>query len=283
MELNDNQKTVLAWVKAGKKYDNGVALYLTFGKNKSLARQFPGRGRRYARKLFYELCKSVGLDWKKLPKLPAKSKDEKGSKTTGTNSKGAQNDDPKTVAPVVDSKQAPQVSPVPDNLDLYPVEIRRLINEYSDLYKSRALLHQQMAEVPDNNEPKSVDARKAFSEEMETISARMDVLHIAREAYDKNKKFPDVYELWPEDKEKQDKDPGKQDTGDIDLEALKKEKKNLQTSSTRDRNLLLYQAKTKQKAENPMPDGPKRVTVEKRLEGKVLRIKEIDELIANAG
>jgi hypothetical protein len=64
---------------------------------------------------------------------------------------------------------------------------------------------------------------------------------------------------------------------------MKTEKKNLQSSITKDRNLLLYGNKIKPKdgKEAPMPaDSPKRVKLEKRIARKEQEIKDLDMKIA---
>jgi hypothetical protein len=67
MEIENPRLLVLEWLQAGADYDQGSALYVRVGKNRNMAALFPGKKYRLQSKLRYELCKSVGLDWKKLP------------------------------------------------------------------------------------------------------------------------------------------------------------------------------------------------------------------------
>src|SRR6056297_845994 len=66
--MNANQKDVVKWWHSGRDYQQGVMLYARLGKNKMLMHTFMKKHERFGRrKLEYELPKSVGLDWKRMP------------------------------------------------------------------------------------------------------------------------------------------------------------------------------------------------------------------------
>jgi len=67
-EYNEKQKTVLQWIESGCDYLQGTMLYGQFGKNIFLRTDFHSKQRKYATKIIYELCKSVGLDYAQLQK-----------------------------------------------------------------------------------------------------------------------------------------------------------------------------------------------------------------------
>lgn len=60
-------------------------------------------------------------------------------------------------------------------------------------------------------------------------------------------------------------------------------KKNESIKIVKARNMLLYQTEKKQKKENPMPEGPKRIKYEKKIEKLLKLISQIDLKIANLG
>src|SRR5665647_1980978 len=68
LEYNDKQKLVLQWIESGCDYLQGTMLYGQFGKNMFLKTDFHSKQRKYATKIIYELCKSVGLDYAQLQK-----------------------------------------------------------------------------------------------------------------------------------------------------------------------------------------------------------------------
>jgi hypothetical protein len=61
------------------------------------------------------------------------------------------------------------------------------------------------------------------------------------------------------------------------VDELKKLKKNLQTNNTKDRNRLDFQSANSKQHKTPMPDGPKRIKVEKRIKDRENKVVEINE------
>ena len=66
----------------------------------------------------------------------------------------------------------------------------------------------------------------------------------------------------------------------VDTETLRIRRKSLVTGRTRKENLLKYQTSNKQKKENPMPDCPKRVKLERQIEKLTERISKYDYELA---
>lgn len=85
MEYNEKQRLVLQWIESGCEYLQGTMLYGQFGKNIFLKADFHGKHRKYATKIIYELCKSVGLDYAQLQKenlIPVFNASKLGNKST---------------------------------------------------------------------------------------------------------------------------------------------------------------------------------------------------------
>jgi hypothetical protein len=239
---------VKKWIKDGCNYTDGCALYAIYGKNKILARLFPGRENTYSTKLKYELCKSVGL----ADELPYN----------------------KPAIVIVDAA-AEKLT--------YPEDIIKIISEYSKLIAERAKIHAAMSALPENNDAETVKERKGFSDEIFNISERIEVLHVAKEAYFVNKIMPDMLVLYPE-KTDEDLTATEKTILPYSADKLKELKKKLQTSLCKDGNLLDFQTETKQDIPNPMPDGPKKIKIEKRMINKKQIIESIDlKLVESAG
>ncbi len=260
--MENPRSIVLEWLNSGAQFDQGVALYSRIGRNRKMAGLFPGREKRYAAKLRYELCKSVGIDWQNV-----------------------------AIGTVADSSRGDGGNPVvlPDgddsglvSADHYPGIIRRVIHEYAEYYRERSRLHYKMTSVGEGNSSENMAIRADLLSQIKALSARMDVLFEARDNYQRDGSLPDASVLWPPEKPSAvalESRPLPDDP--VELRRLKK---NLQTYNVKDNNLLLYQSVSIQMEKRPMPQGPKRVGIEKRIRGRLRMIEAIDyKLVEHAG
>lgn len=256
--MNERQKIVAAWYANGCDYNEGVTLYLKLGQNKSLKRLFPGREKRYGQKLIYELCKSVRLSWKDMPKLNEKEL-EQLTKDNSINEK---------VNSAVDTDKKNEI----------PKVIRRVKHEYQSLYKERSLKHKELKALVggENNINSRIEQRKVIIDLIDPISLRLDVLVKVLELYEKEKQLPIEAELWPTDSQEH-QEPQNRTTADI--KKLKDTKKKLQNSISRFNNLLKYQTTNKQEDENPMPDSPRKREILEKIAAKKSEMKLVQEEI----
>jgi hypothetical protein len=134
-----------------------------------------------------------------------------------------------------------------------------------------------MCDVPENNQPENVALRKDLLLQIKALSARMEVLHKAKEDYLNRKVLPDSAVLWPP--EKPAVDPVDSPLPEDPLE-LRRMKKNLQTSNGKDQHLLDYQGFNRQEVKTPMLQGPKRLTIEKRIRKRMALIERINLKLA---
>lgn len=268
--MNDNQIEVLKWWYGNRDYQFGVMLLSRFGKNKVLVHTLmkPGKEKFGGRdKLYYELPKAVGLNYKKMPPLPdgVETEPEKFIQQI-----------PKYTRPLADEPAGdkifvPLVSKIP--LDQYPKVIRRLKYEYQEQYQQRSILHKEMCKISEENTLNNMTARANLLEEIKVISGKMDYLYCFIGEYEKNGTIPLEEIVWPPTKET----PVFELPNDV--EELRKLKKNLQTSNTKERNRLLYQQTSKAAKENPIPAGPKRQKYEMKIKKREAEILAIDTKI----
>lgn len=175
-----------------------------------------------------------------------------------------------------------------DDENQLPPIIRKIIYEFSDSYKSRSMLHKDMGDLPEDNSPDTVSKRKALVNAIAALSARMKVLYDFRKQYEDNGTIPTDEDLNvdyhdPDAAEKEDDAlPIEEIVLPESVDELKKVRRSEATKLTRARNMLLYQqeAKPKPVVENPMPDCPKRVKYQKKVDRLESLIKRIDYLIA---
>lgn len=65
----------------------------------------------------------------------------------------------------------------------------------------------------------------------------------------------------------------------MDEIALKKQKKNLQSSNSKDQSILDYQSKSQKSVKSPMPKGPKRIKIEMRIVERKKLIEDIEMML----
>lgn len=152
-----------------------------------------------------------------------------------------------------------------------PEVMQTLIRNYSDAYKQRARLARQRYELGESNDEQSVEKRKTLGESIDRLTNYMDILIAMREKYEKDGVLPDMDTLnnapsAAEVKEKDEKPEESVDYKSMSTDKLKTRRKSLTNQITRKENMLLYQSESKQEEENPLPDSPKRVKLEKQIE-----------------
>lgn len=152
-----------------------------------------------------------------------------------------------------------------------PEVMQTLIRNYSDAYKQRARLARQRYELGESNDEQSVEKRKTLGESIDRLTNYMDILIAMREKYEKDGVLPDMDTLnnapsAAEVKEEDGKPEESVDYKSMSTDKLKTRRKSLTNQITRKENMLLYQSESKQEEENPLPDSPKRVKLEKQIE-----------------
>lgn len=159
----------------------------------------------------------------------------------------------------------------------FPPSIAEIIQKYRDAFVERDRLRYAMADLPENNDDKTVTKRKAISDRAKELADLMDELHPQYAAYISEGKLPE---------ETTDSDPGNAEyisegqSSNPDKQQLQKQRKSIATKILRARNMLLYQKETKQDVENPMTD-PKKVTkYQAKIDKLTKELEEIDMQIA---
>lgn len=258
--MNQNQLQVIKWWHSGRNYDAGVRLFSMLSKNKVLIHTLSKRSAKFGQaKLNYELTKAAGLNFRKIPALPKES--QKQTRQTENNQQSRKQ--------TVTLKPSPDLKEVKEEFKKqYPKIIRRLKYEYSNLYNERSILHKKMGYIPENNSRQNMDERAKLLKEITDISRRMELIYHYIETYEKDGSIPEEKDIWPVEKEKVlPEDPA----------GLKKLKKNLQSSISKDNNRLNFQTTRKQEKLYPMPPGPKRHKIEQRIKKREAEIQLIEQ------
>lgn len=175
----------------------------------------------------------------------------------------------------------------------YPDIVKKALYEWRDLYTARSLQHKNLKAVGEKNDVPSINQRKWIGLLMDSTSRRMDDLYKAVTVYKESGTLPSA-ELFaipfnPEDQAKVSLEPkapksvkgkAKLELPD-DLAVLNKMKENLRTKILKAENRLNFQTEKRQEKPNPMPEGPKRIELIKRIDGLKADKLAIETKIAN--
>lgn len=270
IEFNEKQQLVLQWIDSGCDYFQGTMLYGQFGKNIFLRTDFHSKQRKYATKIIYELCKSVGLDYAQLQKdnlIPViqESPIKELPSTASCSVIIAQINTPVS-EPAEDMPEALSST----NIAEYPPIIRRIIAEYAETFQERSKTHRILTEMPQGNSQALKTKRSEIFDLVKSFTIRLEYLFNIRQQFEQNGELPLEDEVWPKPQELQET------TLTDDPEELRKMKKNQQTANTKDQNMLDYQTMVKGDEKKTMPTGPKRTRIENRIKGRLKFIQEID-------
>jgi hypothetical protein len=263
----DIKKRIQEWFSGPQDYAEGVDLLHEVSKKaKVIGKLSKGESKTRREKLAYELSKFVGLKTIPAPNFAKKSKPSNGKSVNG---------------PQKDSKYEARFNLIgkDETIDDYPEEIKKVINEYSSLYMQRSKNHKKLTDLGDSNDAEVIEKRKVLGEKIKSQSDRMEMLH---EVFSGFKKDGSILVNMLSAKQKNAGSGGGNAAGNESIDELKKLKKNLQASLAKDRNQLKYQNKTKPAdgKDNPMPDGPKRIRLEKRVKSKEKEVIDLDTRIA---
>lgn len=178
--------------------------------------------------------------------------------------------------------------------------IGALIVKYAAAYRNREKNHRKLSEIPEDNTPEHIAARKALVAEIAKDTDLMETL------YPTIKPHLDLKEDIPEEEAAKvgasiealankatDPDPKSEsektsESANENLDALSKDElqkriKSVKTKILRKNNLLLYQKETKAEVENPMPECPKRTKYETEIANLEKELEALQYALARKG
>lgn len=277
------RRDAIAWLNSKRDFETGVNLLIASGYKPIVAAKIKRWGPRpHSReKLLYEIRQMIQV-WGAPDDPKHDDVDFEDEVTTGADDAVTEQDSLALLAEADEEKHKEE------DENQHPMIIRKIIYEFSDCYKSRSVLHRQLGGLPEDNTESTVQKRKVIVQSIAALSARMKVLHGLRVRYEESGVLPSEAELeggYP-DAENDNQAETELQNAPVDLpdsiDDLKKLRKNEATKLTRARNMLLYQSETKPKPllENPLPDCPKRVKLERKAAYLDDLINKIDYKIA---
>lgn len=275
------RRDAIVWLNGKREFEPGVNILIASGYKPIVAAKLKKTGDRphTREKLVYEIRQMIQV-WANPDDPKYDDVDFEASESVGVSEAISERD-----ALVLLTEADSEISKECDENQLPPV-IQKVIYEFSDCYKSRSILHKQMGELPEDNGAAIVQKRKTIVQAIAALSSRMKILHDIRKRYETSGVLPTDQEL-AEGFADPDEDTGNDDDSievvlPKTLDELKKLRKNEATKLTRARNMLLFQTETKPKppVEDPLPDCPKRVKLEKKIIKLEDLISKVDYKIA---
>ena len=202
-----------------------------------------------------------------------------------------------TAASTVQPKKDLTISEAYKNLSdgHYPYSVDKLIREYQVIYNQRDKYHKAMAALPEDNTPDVVSMRKNYSDMIAKATDDLERLYPLYEDYTKKGVIPALDLVDPDKTIKPTNDAtngaaidagndaGNHGTNHVTKADLQKKRKSVATKLLRAKNQLEFQQETKADKPNPMPDSPKRVKYETKVENLTKELSEIDYQIAALG
>lgn len=272
----DVNKKIRAWFEGSQDYEEGLDLLQETGikRHKVFGKLIKGESKTRHEKLAYLLSKQLGL--KEVPKPNQKLQPVTKAKASKPSPKkkdiGKTTEQGKEPKYLGGNESRLSLIGKDENINDYPEEIKKVVIEYSNLYNDRGIAHRKLRELGDSNEAEVVKQRKDLADEIKEKSEKMEDLFKAFKEYKETG-------MIHEDEEEEEMHGNEQPRT---VEEMKRLKKNLQASIVKDKNLLLYRTKTKPASgkENPLPDGPRRIRLEKRVKQKEKEIEKLDLEIA---
>ena len=286
--MQDNQLKVLNWIRSGMEYTSGVDLLVELTRKQTYYNLFTGKDITLANKLAYEICKAAMLadhiTWKDFIRevqagnivsenRPTDFPDVKMPEQIAGNENNPKICIPDSAGTTETIETAETIETKP--LSEYPTVIRRIIHEYAALFQERSKLHSVMSDMPESNAESVCAKRAELFDLIKSLSARLEILYESKKAFDEKGIVPEESEVFP----LVGKEEAEQDITSLDEATLKKQKKNLQSSNSKDQTMLEYQSKERTEVKTPMPNGPKRAKIEMRIQERNKKIEEIETLL----
>ena len=248
------------WLTSEMDYFQGVEIFAKYCPNKIFVRNFQrGNVKMHGKKLEYEM--------KRLLKIPLTVI------TNQTCSNQQLINQLKAPSPLERAGGEAQITK-----SAIPSIISQAKELRNDLYKNIALIHNQLYDLGEENDDKTVSKRKTLLDKRIPLIEKHEQIYQAIEEFFLTEIIPDnLNTLIAENQIVTTEETTNYETlSDIELV---KTKNRLASRITKQKNLLKFQTFTAQKEANPMPESPKRKEAEQKLKELTADYKKITQLI----
>lgn len=245
---------ILAWLKAGKPYEEGVRLYAEYGHNSTVLKNFSRKSTDVRKaKLAYKLVVKIAGLPEKLINMDPEQISEGDSIKVDIKINGAQ----KTDGHSEHSEESKWKGKIP--YKELPPEVRAWINQRVDIEQGITRLSEKRLQIPAPNTTENNDARKELNEKIEKLLGQKNELNI------KIKYYEDTQKIAEEDPEKT--------PGILQALIITRQHNNLKSQRSKYRNKVHGNPK---KNKEPLQAGPKLEAAKVKLEAIEKELKEFE-------
>ena len=284
--MEERKIKLISWIRSGMNYLDGISLIMELSGRKGFQNQFIGKENRMKDKLTYEICKAAKVadfsNWRNYVSnyMDGNSKEHVDR---STKKEKAENHllEVKKKEELISGLSQDEEEFNPTIIygirnDEYPILIKRISFDLGNLYQQRSLLHTEMANMEQSNRKMIVKQRVKLLDQIKMISERFIFLYLIKQSYLKDRSLPQEREVYPENNElSEGKTSEILNPGD-----LKRQKKNLQTSNSKDQKKLEVLKNNLNK--DPSIKEANRFTVlETRIRERNSMIEELDYKLVN--
>ncbi len=277
---------IIAWLKSGMNYIEGIGLLMEFSGRKGFHKQFIGKENRMKDKLTYEICKAAKVadfsNWKDYTREYYNgNSNSQVDRSTKKEKVDCNRLDSKKKEELLSglSDCGEDFNPViiyGSRNDEYPILIKRVLFDLGNLYQQRSLLHTQMANMEQSNRKVVIKERVKLLDQIKAISDRFIFLYLVKQTYLKDRILPNERDIYPENYARSEVEKVEK----LDIEDLKRQKKNLQTSNSKDQKQAEIHKNKLAIATNNF-DASKLTILETRIRKRISMIEEIDYKLIN--
>lgn len=258
---------IIQWLTSELNYTEGVDIFARYSKNQIMVRGFrTGIPARNIKKLEYEM--------KCLLKIPV-------------NLIFAQKCSNQQLINDLFNKKTPFVSiPQKTNSDKtqnvlakdhYILQAKEILK---DLFTEISTIHTDLYNLGEGNDSKTVSSRKKLLKKRMPVIDRYETLYKLKEESFITGKIPDkLKQLLDKDTVLVISTKKRDDFSKLSDIKLLKTKNRLLSNITKTKNKLYYQSSTKKEKENPMPEGPKKDKIVKKLDILTKQFNEVTEIL----
>lgn len=272
-KLIDYRDRAIAWLNSKRDFDAGVALLEESKFKPGVVRKLKNDGvnGQAAKERLYHVMMQLVNAWS----MTSEQLNDETDPVTGLPSEGA------AITETTRDRSFTEIVLKAENNKMVDPRIRELITRYANAYRQRDKLHRELTSLAEDNDDKTMKQRKQLIGMIDNFTEVMEMCYPAIESYINLGKVVeeqvDKASRKPEEGEAKTVNPTSYDS--IGLEELKKMHKNIKIRILRAQNMLDYQQETKREAKDPLPECPKRLRYEQRIQKLKKELEQIEYTI----
>lgn len=262
-------------------YNEGIGLLTGFSGKGGYNRMFAGKERSMKDKLAYEICKSARVanhtNWRKF--IRNAGMEHGGDYTDFIGEQQKRNAKTENELPPelpeestdLEGDDEHQQSGTAKTFEEYPPIIKRIMQDMAALYTERSICHTRMVNMSESNQRAVVKERVKLFDQVKALSERFNWLYYTKQTFLEKGIVPDERVVYPE----KSAEKVAEKIEKPDAEKLRKQKKNLQSSNSKDKKRVDYENDKNKDQQNSLM-AKKKLMLELKMMERNNQIEEIN-------